>query len=192
MKKGIDENSRRLAVIIKDSIDAITVQDLRGDILAWNRGAEILYGYTEAEALTMNVGQIVPENKKKEALHYLEQIASGTIIESFETQRVSKTGQLIDVWLVITCLKDDSGSIDSIATTERNITHIKNELRAKEKEIKKLRSIIPICVHCKNIRDDEGFWEQVEAYISKQSKVDFSHSICPECMEKHYPEYCKK
>lgn len=96
------------------------------------------------------------------------------------------------MWLVITCLKDDSGSIDSIATTERNITHIKNELRAKEKEIKKLRSIIPICVHCKNIRDDEGFWEQVEAYISKQSKVDFSHSICPECMEKHYPEYCKK
>ena len=96
MKIGIDKNSRRLAVVIKDSIDAITIQDLQGNILAWNRGAEKIYGYTESEALTMNVGQIVPVDKKKETLHYLEQIASGVIIESFETQRVSKNGQLLD------------------------------------------------------------------------------------------------
>jgi len=192
MKKGIEHNIRRLAVVIKDSIDAITVQDLQGNILAWNKGAEKMYGYSETEALTMNILQFVPPDKKKEAEQYFEKIASGQIIESFETQRTSKSGKILDVWLVVTCLKDDSGSIDSIATTERDITHIKNELRGKEKELQKLRSIVPICMHCKDIRDDEGFWDQVEAYISIHSNVDFSHGICPKCLKKHYPEYSKE
>lgn len=189
MKKGIEYNSRRLAIVIKDSIDAITVQDIQGNILSWNKGAEKMYGYTEAEALTMNILQIVPPNKKKEAEQYLEKIDSGQIVESFETQRISKSGKIKDVWLVATCLKDDSGNIDSVATTERDVTHIKNELREKEKELQRLRSIVPICMHCKDIRDDEGYWGQVEAYISKHSNVDFSHGICPKCLKKLYPEY---
>ena len=189
MKKGIEYNSRRLAIVIVNSIDAITVQDIQGNILAWNKGSEKMYGYTEAEALTMNILQIVPPNKKKEAEQYLEKIDSCQIVESFETQRISKSGKILDVWLVATCLKDDSGNIDSVATTERDITHIKNELREKEKEIQRLRSIIPICMHCKDIRDDEGYWGQVEEYISKHSNVDFSHGICPKCLKKLYPEY---
>jgi len=52
-------------------------------------------------------------------------------------------------------------------------------------EIKTLRGILPICSYCKKIRDDKGYWEQVEVYINKYSDVDFSHSICPECMKKN-------
>ncbi|MCI5207298.1 MAG: PAS domain S-box protein [Candidatus Electrothrix sp. ATG2] len=192
MKNGIEFNSRRMAVVIQDSIDAITLQNLKGNILAWNRGAEKMYGYTEPEALTINILQIVPQDKIKETEIYFEKITSGQFVKSFETQRITKSGKILDVWLVVTCLKDDSGRIDSIATTERDITHLRNELREKEKEVQKLRSIIPICMHGKDIRDDEGFWGQVEAYISKQSKVDFSHSICPKCLKKHYPEYSKE
>jgi hypothetical protein len=110
-------------------------------------------------------------------------------VESFETQRISKNGKLLDVWLVITCLKDDSGSIDSIATTERDITHIKNELRAKEKEVKILQGFLPICASCKEIRDDKGYWHQIESYIRDHSEVEFSHSICPKCVKKWYPEF---
>lgn len=192
MKNGIEHNTRRLAIVLKDSIDAITLQDVHGNIIAWNKGAEKIYGYSEAEALTMNIQQLVPQDKKKETEQYYKQIASGHLIKSFETQRISKSGKILDVWLVVTCLKNDSGSIDSIATTERDITHIKNELREKEKELQKLRNIIPICMHCKDIRNDEGFWGQVEAYIAKHSNVDFSHGICPKCLKKHYPEYSKE
>ncbi|MFC1885285.1 GAF domain-containing protein [Thermodesulfobacteriota bacterium] len=53
-------------------------------------------------------------------------------------------------------------------------------------EIRALRGILPLCSFCKKIRDDEGYWEQVDIYIRKHSKADISHSICPECMEKHY------
>ncbi len=54
-------------------------------------------------------------------------------------------------------------------------------------EIKILRGYLPICASCKNIRDDNGYWNQVEAYIRDHSDVEFSHSICPECAKKLYP-----
>lgn len=56
-------------------------------------------------------------------------------------------------------------------------------------EIKTLRGIIPICSHCKKIRDDEGYWEQIEAYISDHSEAQFSHGICPDCAQELYPDF---
>ena len=56
-------------------------------------------------------------------------------------------------------------------------------------EIKELRGIIPICAECKKIRDGEGYWHQVEAYIHDHSRAEFSHGICGDCIKKLYPEY---
>ena len=58
-------------------------------------------------------------------------------------------------------------------------------------EIQTLRGILPICANCKKIRDDKGYWNQIEAYISDHSEVQFSHSICPECAKELYPEFYK-
>lgn len=55
-------------------------------------------------------------------------------------------------------------------------------------EVKTLRGILPICSFCKKIRDDKGYWDQVEVYVRDRTDADFSHSICPDCMAKHYPE----
>ncbi|MCB2181525.1 MAG: cache domain-containing protein [Desulfobulbaceae bacterium] len=57
-----------------------------------------------------------------------------------------------------------------------------------QKRIETLRGIVPICSYCKQIRDDKGYWNQVEAYVAKHTDARFSHSICPSCMKKHYPE----
>ena len=57
-----------------------------------------------------------------------------------------------------------------------------------EKEIKRLRGILPLCSFCKKIRDDTGYWEGVDVYINTYSEADISHGICPECMKTHYPE----
>lgn len=62
------------------------------------------------------------------------------------------------------------------------------ELQKALNEIKTLRGILPICSYCKQIRDDKGYWNQIEAYIEDHSHVDFSHSICPKCAKKYYPE----
>lgn len=55
-------------------------------------------------------------------------------------------------------------------------------------ELNILRGILPLCSFCKKIRDDKGYWERVDVYIQKYSQADISHSICPQCMKKHYPE----
>jgi len=63
------------------------------------------------------------------------------------------------------------------------------ELQKALSEIKKLSGMLPICASCKKIRDDKGYWKQIELYIKEHSEADFSHSICPECAEKLYPEF---
>ena len=65
------------------------------------------------------------------------------------------------------------------------------ELKKALEEIKTLSGFLPICASCKKIRDDKGYWNQIEAYISEHSAVEFSHAICPECSEKLYPEIYK-
>lgn len=62
------------------------------------------------------------------------------------------------------------------------------ELRKTIDDVKKLRGMLPICSWCKKIRNDEGYWQQIESYISLHAEVDFTHSICPDCMEDKYPD----
>ncbi|MGM0601215.1 MAG: hypothetical protein ACQETH_15505 [Candidatus Rifleibacteriota bacterium] len=62
------------------------------------------------------------------------------------------------------------------------------ELKIAHSKIKTLSGIVPICMHCKEIRDDKGYWNQLENYISEHSDAQFSHGICDKCLKKHYPE----
>ena len=66
------------------------------------------------------------------------------------------------------------------------------KLQKAHDRIKKLNGLIPICSHCKKIRDDRGYWNQLEEYISHHSEAEFSHGICPECVKKYYPDYDPK
>jgi len=72
--------------------------------------------------------------------------------------------------------------------TEEEREKLINELQVALKEIKTLRGILPLCSFCKKIRDDKGYWEQVDVYIHKHLQADISHGICPECAKEHYPD----
>jgi hypothetical protein len=63
------------------------------------------------------------------------------------------------------------------------------QLHKALEEVKTLSGFLPICASCKKIRDDKGYWNQIEAYISEHSEVEFSHGICPECIKKLYPDF---
>ncbi|MFQ5560734.1 MAG: sensor with HAMP domain protein, partial [Nitrospinota bacterium] len=62
------------------------------------------------------------------------------------------------------------------------------ELKEALDRVKIMRGMLPICASCKKIRDDSGYWNQIEAYIRDHSDAEFSHSICPDCLKKLYPE----
>lgn len=63
-----------------------------------------------------------------------------------------------------------------------------NELQQAIEKINQLQGIVPICASCKNIRDDGGFWHQVEVYVQEHSQAQFTHGICPDCAQKLYPD----
>lgn len=111
----------RLAVVVRDAHDAITVQSLEGTILAWNPGAVRMYGWSEEEALKMNVRDRIPISLQEKALTRVHQLSQAEILEPLFTQRIRKDGQIVEVWLTATALVNESGNMYAVATTERMI-----------------------------------------------------------------------
>jgi two-component system CheB/CheR fusion protein len=109
----------RLAVVVRDASDAITVQDLDGRIIAWNPGAVRIYGWSEAEALAMNVSDRIPEGQREDALAKVHQLSEAEILEPYLTQRIAKDGAIIEISMISTALVNESGKMYAIATTER-------------------------------------------------------------------------
>jgi two-component system CheB/CheR fusion protein len=120
------ETARRLATVVKDSNDAITVQDFEGNITAWNKGAKAMYGYSEAEALNMNIREIIPQGESEAELKFIQQIKTGIAVKPFRTKRKTKDGSTLDVWLTLTRLDDEAGNPIEIATTERDLGWLAN------------------------------------------------------------------
>jgi two-component system CheB/CheR fusion protein len=126
-----DAHARRLATVLRDSNDAVVVCDLNGRITAWNRGAERAYGYSETEALELNMRDLIPSEREMSVAEIAERINRGEAIDSFETTRVTRDGRRLNVWVVLTALVDKSGKPVAIARTERDVT----EQKALQKEI---------------------------------------------------------
>jgi two-component system CheB/CheR fusion protein len=109
----------RLSVVVRDAHDAITMQDLQGRILAWNPGAERMYGWSEAEALLMNVRDRIPPGLQEDAVAKLLQLSQAQILAPYRTQRITKSGVVAEVWITATALLNQAAQIYAIATTER-------------------------------------------------------------------------
>jgi two-component system CheB/CheR fusion protein len=124
----------RLAVVVRDAHDAITVQDLDGNILAWNPGAVRMYGWSEAEALMMNIRDLVPEELREKALTKIIQLGRAEILEPYRTQRITKAGAVVDVLVTATALVNETGRMYAVATTER--TRKSRKARTKDLEVR--------------------------------------------------------
>lgn len=115
------QQERRLAAVVRDSNDAVTVQDFAGRILAWNRRAQEMYGYTEEEVLEFNAGALIPEKAQEETRGMIERLKRGEHVPPCETRRRTKDGREIRIWLTTSALLDESGNPAAIATTEKEI-----------------------------------------------------------------------
>jgi two-component system CheB/CheR fusion protein len=92
---------------------------LDGRILAWNPAAVRLYGWSEAEALQMNVRVLVPPERMEQELQKLKNLTQARLLEPYSTQRLTRTGVVVDVSMIATALVNATGQIYAIATTER-------------------------------------------------------------------------
>lgn len=113
----------------------------------------------------------------------------------------SNDSDTVYVEITASPIKDAEGKIVAGIEVARNITERKQLEKERDKlirelqnalaEIRTLKGIIPICSSCKKIRNDIGHWEQMEVYVSRHSAAEFSHSICPDCAKRIYPQHFK-
>ncbi|UPT74644.1 MAG: response regulator [Elusimicrobiota bacterium] len=129
--EGERKMQQRLAALVLDSNDAVIICDLRDRVLAWNKGAQKMYGYGEREALAMSIRRLMPERQRLLARD-LVQVSAAPI----ETQRRTKDGRTLDVLLTVTVLHDAAGRAVEVATTERDITALKES----ERELRRLHA----------------------------------------------------
>ncbi len=138
--KRAEKQIRRLATVLTDSNDAVLLFDKAGKILSWNRGAQNMYGWSEAEALGMTIQDLTPSGMADEAASLIRRVIGGEDAASFETQRKKKDGSIIDIWLTATAVWDEAGKkMEAIATTERDITERKKteaQIRALNEQLK--------------------------------------------------------
>ncbi len=180
--------------------DPVIVYDTKRKISYINNAFAETYGWTKAELLGGEIN-FVPGSEIERTKEAWRRTLDGEKV-FFETKRKTKDGQLLDIQLKTAILQDSNGNHSASIVIHRDITPLKLVEQEREElvqklqqaiaEVKTLTGLIPICAWCKNIRDDKGYWNQIEAYIKEHSDADFSHSICPKCLKKIYPNLDKQ
>ena len=183
-----------LAAIVESTDDAIYGKSLDGTIISWNKAAERIFGYTAGEIIGHSVSILYPIDRRDELIDIMERIKRGQRVGLYETARLRKDGHFIPVSVTVSPVQDASGKIVGGSAISRDITLRKRdeaerfrlieELTESLKQVRTLSGLLPICASCKRIRDDQGYWQQVETYIADHTNADFTHGICPDCMEK--------
>jgi len=113
----------RLAVVVRDAHDAVTVQNLEGNTRAWNPAASRMYGWSEAEALQMNFRDRVPVELQTQEFDKFRLLARGEVLPAYPSSRRTKDARVLDVEVTATALINASGQVYAVATTE----HIRNK-----------------------------------------------------------------
>jgi PAS domain S-box-containing protein len=184
--------------------DAIYFKDAQGRFIRVNQAAARKRGLSDPAQLLGKTDFDFIEKEKAQAMFEREQ-------EVLRTGQPMIGADVLEVWtdhpptwasVTKMPFRDKTGNFVGIFGLSRNITERKQaeaereqliqELQAALAEVKTLSGLVPICANCKKIRDDKGFWSQVETYVAKHTRAKFSHGICPECIKKLYPEYVKE
>ncbi|MCK9420574.1 MAG: PAS domain S-box protein [Nitrospirae bacterium] len=194
-------SEKRLRSLFDVSPDFILILDTNGVIIQTNQASVSGSGYRKRELIGHGINEfLTPSSQKIFEKHFPVLMELGSC--RVEIESVLKDGSVRVMDCRAIALRDREGKITSLMSVQRDITERKQAEAEREKlvvqlqealeKVKTLRGFIPICASCKKVRDDKGYWTQVEAYVSEHSLAEFSHSICPECMKKLYPEYPMK
>jgi PAS domain S-box-containing protein len=132
-RKDADRNLKRLAAVVESSDDAIVAKDLNSTIIAWNRAAERMFGYTAEEAIGRSVRMIIPDDLQPEEDMVLGRIRSGGLVDHYETRRRRKDGSEVLVSLTVSPIVDETGRVTGASKIARDITE-QSRLRAAARE----------------------------------------------------------
>lgn len=200
-EKALWESEMNYKEFVEGTSDLVTRVDKNGNFLYINHMSKEIFGRKPKDIVGMPAFDFLhPDDKKKTQFWFNDCIEKKILKASFENRQINKINGNISNLLWTTNFHYDKADrltgINSIAhnITERKqmeeaLVSEKNKLQEALLEIKELSGMLPICSFCKKIRDDKGYWNQIESYIRDHSAVEFSHSICPDCTKKLYPDF---
>ena len=200
----LQENVERFKAVSQSANDAIITISSGRKIVDWNLAAKRIFGYSEEEVIGTEISVIIPNRFIENHVKNIDRILEGgeyhIIGKTAELYALHRNGNEIPIELSLSEWRTSSGVF--FTGIIRDITERKraqeerermiNDLKNALEQIKTLSGIIPICAHCKKVRDDAGFWQQVESYVEKNSTAQFSHALCPQCADKYFPRTPKK
>ncbi len=196
--RDLNKSKIKFKSLFEETINGLSLHEIICDkkgkpidyrFLDINSAFEKMTGLNEKDLIGKTVLDALPESKSYWIETYGRVALTGNSVQFenyskelnkyFEVSAYSpKYGQFVTVINDITDKKK----------SEMEKNKLIGKLQKAANEIKTLQGILPICSHCKKIRDDKGYWNRIESYIHKHSDADFSHGICPECAKKYYPD----
>jgi PAS domain S-box-containing protein len=195
--------TRQLYAVIETIGEGISVSDTSGYFNVFNSALGSITGYTLEEA--NNSGDFTrllypDEESRSRALTGLEPIIRDGKAHDVETTIRCKDGT--DKTVLISSAMITFKSEQMFLSAWKDITERKRSEMEREQlvhdlqkaltEVKTLTGLLPICANCKKIRDDQGYWNRIESYLSTRVDVQFTHGVCPDCMKELYPQYAGK
>ncbi len=183
------------------SPDAVLVVGQRGIILKMNAQGEKMFGYARPEYLAHPVEMLLPQRfaaahaEQRAGYHAEPRLRS--MGAGMELLGRRKDGSEFPVDVMLSPVATPEGQL--VLAVVRDITERKRaeeaqvsliaQLQNALKEVRTLRGLLPICGYCKNIRTDTGSWQRIEMYVKEHTEADFSHGICPTCLQKQLADY---
>jgi PAS domain S-box-containing protein len=201
-EEALRESEDKYRTILESIEDGYFEVDIAGNFTFFNDSLCKILGYPKDEMMGMNNRDYTnKENAKKLYKTFNEVYRTGEPDKGFDWQIIRKEGTKRHIEASVSLMKDREGQRIGFRGIARDITEWMRAKEALQQErdkledalakVKTLSGLLPICANCKKIRDDKGYWNQIEVYIRDHSEVDFSHSICPECAKKLYPDFYK-
>jgi PAS domain S-box-containing protein len=200
-EEALQNSEEKYKLLAEHSADIIYKLNIESEQYTYiSPSIKRVLGYTVEEVLALKPQDTVtPESYIYQRDRLIEAIANHQMApEILELEAVHKDGHTLPVEIHANFILDEQGSPVEILGVVRDISKQKQMKEEREKliehlqealkEIKTLRGILPVCSFCKRVRDDQGFWEQVDVYLQRHSLADISHSICPKCAKEHYPD----
>ncbi len=201
--KKLHDQREWLRVTLSSMGEGVLAADKEGVVTFINPVAETLTGWTRSAAIGESLSKIfhiINERTRQSLANPMEDLLNSGKISNPDNRwlLVNKAGTEIPIWSSGAHIHDKHDHAQGIVLVFRDISLQRQveeekdsliaELTETMEKVRLLSGLVPICASCKNIRDDKGYWMQIEKYIQDHSEAKFSHGICPECARRLYPE----
>jgi PAS domain S-box-containing protein len=195
-------SEERYRVLAENSLDLISLVDPKSTLVYASPSHQRVLGWEPSRLMGQNLILLIHSEDMAEVRRVISELPRTGPARPIDVRLRKADGNWLESELLLSTFSIGAVTGHRILLSARDVSDRKQAQREREKlieelqvalaRIKVLSGFIPICSSCKKIRDDQGYWNQLEAYIQNHSEAQFSHGICPDCAEVFYPDYFTK